>query len=490
MEALAVLFILIPLILALLIPVVSRFFLVGGWVLAFLGTAATAILSFLLLKNVWFGGDIQYWLAGWEPPWGIEYRLDVLNCFVLIIVSFMAFVTALYAKESVEREIPVHQQGLFYSMFMLHLTGLNGIIITGDLFNLYVFLEITALSGYALIAVGRSRRAKVASLHYLVLGTIGATFYLLGLGYLYLTTGTLNMADLFQRLTPIYQNPGVITGFALISLGLFIKLALFPLHTWQPGAYGEAPSAVSALLASTGTKVSAYVLIRVLYSVFTPDFYFRDLPFQSILLGMSLVTIIAGSVLALAQTDIKRMLAYSSMGQIGYILLGISIGSEKALTGSLVHIFNHALMKGALFFVAGSVFYRVGTTLISNYRGLGKRMPLTAFSFTLAACSMAGLPGTAGFISKWYLATSALDEGYWFVVPVLILSSLLTAIYFFKVINSIYFDGELIQKREEAPVALCLPTFAVSFLCLLFGVMAFVPLQIAGRAANQLLKVI
>lgn len=492
---LPILVIIIPLISAIIIPLAARLERSFAWIIAVAATFLSFLSALFLLNAVMETGRISYWLGGWEPPWGIEYAVDHLNGFVLVVVTFIAFVVAVYAKRSVAREIAPEKVPFFYAVYMLFVAGLTGVSITGDVFNLYVFIEITSLSTYTLIAMGRRRDALIASFNYLILGTIAGTFILIGVGYLYMVTGTLNMADLSKLLPGLYYSTAVRTAFAFFTVGLSLKIALFPLHIWMPMAYTEAPSAVSAIVAATATKVSAYVLIRIMFTVFSVEFNVEVLPVTTILLMLSSVAIIAGSVLAIAQTNIKRMLAYSSVGQIGYIVLGAALVNRLAMTGSLMHILNHALMKGTLFMVAGAVVYMTGTAEISGLRGMGRRMPFTMAAFTIGALSMIGVPLTVGFVSKWYLALGAIRAGMWYLVPVILVSSLLTAVYFWRIVEGIYFAPVEVHSerpaegRDEAPAMMVLPTLALAVLCIVFGILAFIPVSVADLAARMLLGV-
>ncbi|RJX21360.1 MAG: monovalent cation/H+ antiporter subunit D family protein [Desulforudis sp.] len=491
-----ILVIVVVLLAAPIVPLVGRKNWVFGWYVATGATLLSFLMSLSLLNTVLTDGRISYWLGNWEPPFGIEYVYDPLNAFVLVLVSFLAFMVAVYARKSLEAELQPDRLTPFYSMYMLFVAGLMGMVATGDLFNVYVFLEITSLAGYCLIAVGQKREALMASFTYLILGTIAATFVLLGIGYLYMATGTLNMADLAQRLPDLYQSKVVLTAFAFFTVGLSIKIALFPLHNWLPNAYTYAPSVTSTIMAATATKVGAYALIRVMFTVFQPDFEVTVVHVTQVLIFVSSVAILAGSIIAVAQTDIRKMLAYSSIGQIGYITLGIALMNEIAMTGSVVHILNHALMKGSLFLVVGAIVYKTGITHINDFIGLGKKMPVTMAAFTIAALSMIGVPLTVGFVSKWYLAIGSLDAGMWYLIPVILLSSLLTAVYFWRVIDNIYFkkpekenaDEQTPPGISEAPALMLVPTFALAALCVVFGIFASVPVSIAEKAAVMLLR--
>lgn len=456
------------------------------------------LMSLSLLNTVLQGSQVRYWLGGWEPPWGIEYVVDQFSGFVLVTVTLVSFVISIYAGKSVKKEVGEGRTVSFFALYSLLVGGLSGIIVTGDVFNLYVFLEISSLSAYALVGVGKKKRAIVAGYNYLILGTIGATLYLLGVGYLYIMTGTLNMADLSQKLPAIYESRVIIVAFALFIIGLSIKMALFPLHAWLPDAHGLAPSVVSPILSACFIEVAAYAMIRVMFTVFTPAFTFKVLPVREIFLLAAPVAMIAGSYLALAQTEIKRMLAYSSIGQMGYIVLGIGIANHTGMTGSMMHIFSHAIIKASLFLVAGSLIYKTDITEISRLKGMGKKMPLSMATFTIGALGMVGIPLTTGFVSEWKLALGALEAGKWFIIPVILLSALLNAVYFGRVIEIIWFkteDGHGHSEGthhgkdtiKEAPISLVLPPFILVSLSIIFGIGAFVPLSIAEKAASLLL---
>jgi len=490
---LPILVVVIPLFAALLITLLGTIDKRYGWCIATAATALSFTISVSMLVTVLETGRISYWLGNWEPPWGIEYAVDYLNGFVLVVISFMAFAVSIYSGRSVQKEIQEDKINSFYALYMLLVTGLLGVVVTGDLFNLYVFLEISALAGYTLVALGKKREALVASYHYLILGTIAATFVLLGIGHLYMVTGSLNIADLRERLPDLYENRAVLTAFTFITVGLSIKLGLFPLHTWLPNAHSYCPSVMSAILAAGVLKMAAYAMIRVMFTVFTPEFSVNTIPITTLLTYIASAAIIAGSVLTMAQTEIKRMLAYSSVVGMGYIVLGISLANQTGLTGSLLHLLSHALTKGCLFLVAGAIIYKTGITHIADLRGMGKRMPFSMAAFTLAALSMIGVPLTVGFVSKWYLVIGALQAGKWFVIPVILLSALMSTVYFGRIIENIYFGEQeetqkTVTRMDEAPASMLLPTLTLAILCIVFGIFAFIPISIAELGAKMLLE--
>ena len=396
---LPVLIVVLPLAASVIVPLLALVSVKAAFAVALLALAAAALASCTALSHVLAHGVLRYELGGWAPPWGIEYVVDPLSGGVAALITLVAVCVAVYAGPRADGGSAA-RGGMFHGLYLLLVAGLLGIVLTGDMFNLYVFLEISSLAAYALLASG-GIRGTVATFRYLIVGTIAATFYLLGTGYLYALTGTLNMADMAVRLTAVVDARAYGVAVVLIVIGLAIKAALFPLHGWLPDAYTYAPAPVTGFIAAVMAKVSAYALFRVLYFV-TPA---EGASAQALMLlgWVSVVAVLAGSILAMAQHDIRRMLAYSSVGQMGYIVLGFALGTPAALIGALLHLFGHAVMKGCLFLVVGGIRWRTGIYRISDYAGMGRRMPLTMAAFVVAALAMIGLPPTLGFFSKWYL---------------------------------------------------------------------------------------
>ena len=465
-----VLIVVIPLVMAVLVPLVAR--RSAQWIrslvlLALLGamTCAATALAQTLRTGPW-----HYQLGGWKPPWGIEYVLDPLSSGMALLISVVAILVAVYAGPHLSGWT-ASRSGIFSSLFLLLNTGLLGIVVTGDFFNLYVFLEISSLAAYALLASG-TIQATVATFRYLIIGTIAATFYLLGVGYLYALTGTLNMADVAARLPDVADSSPFIVAVIFIAVGLSIKAALFPMHGWLPDAYAYAPPSVIGFISAVMAKVSVYALFRALYFVLRP----AEIVGQTltVLSWAAAIAILAGSLLAVAQRDIRRMLAYSSVGQMGYIILGLALGTRAALIGALLHMLNHAIMKGCLFLAAGGVQWRTGSCKLDDFAGISRRMPFTMAAVVVAAISMIGLPPTAGFFSKWYLVTGAIEVHAWVFVAVLLSSSLLSAVYFFRIFEWAYLrDSEpvanLAIKRQDLPVQMLMPILLLATSVLLLG---------------------
>ena len=459
-----------------------------AWLLTLLVSWVCLLLAVWQLQIVLAGNIISYELGGWAPPWGIEYRIDIINAFIAMIVAAIAAITLPYALRSVEQEIVPRHIPLFYTAFLLCLTGLLGITLTGDIFNLFVFLEISSLSSYALISMGRQRQALTAAFQYLVMGTIGATFLLIGIGLTYAVTGTLNMSDITARLQDVEEFRTLHTAFAFIFIGIALKLAMFPLHLWLPNVYTYAPSVISVFLAATATKVAIYVLIRVIFTIYGIEFAFEEIHINWFLLPLSAIAVISASLIAIFQTNIKRMLAYSSVAQIGYILLGIGLASMTGLTAAILHLFNHALMKGALFMTLGAVFYKMNTVQLGDLNGIGRRMPLTMGAFVIGGLSLVGVPLTVGFISKWYLVVAALEQQWWWLVVILIVGSLLALIYIWRVVEVAYLKPAPAgcATRNEAPLTLLIPTWILIAGNIYFGIHTSLTVDVAESASAML----
>ncbi|MGF1640217.1 MAG: monovalent cation/H+ antiporter subunit D family protein [Rhodospirillales bacterium] len=460
-----------------------------AWALALVITWSTFAIALVLLVDVTGSGPISYAIGGWPPPWGIEYRVDALGAFVVVIVSAVGAAVMPFARASVAREVAADRVYLFYTMYLLCLAGLLGITVTGDAFNLFVFLEISSLSSYVLISLGRDRRAVTAAFRYLILGTIGATFYIIGVGMMYMVTGTLNIADLAERLPAMADSRTVQMALAFLTVGISLKLALFPLHLWLPNAYTFAPSAVTVFLAATATKVAVYVLMRIVYTVFGGTVIFAEMPIDEMLMGLGMLAMIGASLVAAFQDNVKRLLAYSSLSQIGYIVLGLSLANVSGLAGGIVHLFNHAMMKGTLFVAMGCVFYRVGSVHIDALAGVGRRMPFTMAGALVGGLSLIGAPLTVGFVSKWYLIRGALERGLWPVAMVVLVSGLLALIYFWRIVEAAYFRPAPASAAEihEAPLGMLISLGVLAAACIGFGFDATPTMTIALQAAASLL---
>ena len=466
-------------------PRVTRLFSLGV-------VAACFAIAVALLVQVRGGGVISYQLGGWPPPLGIEYRVSTVNAYLLVLVTAMALVVMSFDSRGGPPRVPESRRHLYYAVFLLSICGLLGIATTGDAFNIFVFLEISSLSSYILVSLGGHRRAVMSAFYYLVMGTIGGVFFMLGVGLLYQATGTLNLRDIAERLEPSLDDRGAVLALALLVVGISIKLAVFPLHHWLPNAYSFAPPKVSAFLAATATKVSFYLLAMILFVIFGEPFVFGELRLHVVLLPLSILAMFLASGAAIFQTDLRRLLAYSSVAQIGYMTLGLSTANATGLAGGLVHLFNHAVMKGGLFLVAACLLYRVGSVHLDALAGVGRRMPFTCAALVIGGLSLIGVPGTVGFVSKWYLVSGVLERGWTAAAVLILLSSLLAVVYVGRVVEALYFrqpaDDHVRPGLREAPFAMLAPTWILIAAAIVFGLTTDWTYGVAAEAAGLLLQ--
>ena len=461
-----------------------------AWPMAFIASVLSLVIATMMLIQVSDGSQISYHLGGWAPPMGIEYRVDAANAFVLFLIAATATVVLPFALKSVAHEIPRKNHTLFYACFMLCVTGLLGVVITGDAFNVFVFLEISSLSTYVLVSQGshRDKRALTAAYDYLIMGTIGATFFVIGIGLLYMTTGTLNMADMADRLVGQGGNRTVQAAFAFIVVGMGLKVAMYPLHLWLPAAYNYAPSAVTTFLAATATKAAIYVILRFMFTVFQPDFVFDTHILIWIIGPLALLAMFAASLIAVFQTNFKRMLAYSSIAQIGYMMLGVAMFSTTGLTATMVHLFNHGITKAVLFMGVGALVLRAGTTFYDRIAGMGRVMPLTGAAIVIGGLSLIGVPGTAGFISKWVLVQAAFEQDLWWLALLIVASSLLAVLYVWRVVEALYLQAPHPDAtHQEAPMLMVVPMWVAALACLYYGFDTNFILAAARTAAEGLM---
>jgi multicomponent Na+:H+ antiporter subunit D len=436
--------------------------------------------------------EVSYILGGWTLDSyprgvGIEFRADLLGALITLIVLGVGLLVAIYSKLPVKEELD-GKGPLFYSLFLLQVTGLAGICLTGDAFNLYVLIEVAALTGYGLIAMG-SNRAAAATFNYVILGTIGASLYLLGVGYVYIKTGTLNMVGIREVIEAkgLADSATMQVAFVLICLGIFIKMAFFPFHAWLPNAYCHAPTATSCLLAPLVTKVMIYVMIRMVLTVFGVDFSFESTLWSEVMPWLVVVAIVSAAIMALAQREIKRMLTYLIVAEVGYMVGGIWVYNYYGMIGSIFHVISDACMTLCLFLGAGLILRKCKTTHFDGLRGLFSKMPLTMTGFFVGGFSIIGLPPTCGFFSKWYLITGAMVSGRWEYMVALLFSTMVMVVLFFRLIERIYLavsesgenlghgHGDLGLTEEqtrfsEGPLTMLIPLLLASGVVLALGI--------------------
>ncbi len=419
-------------------------------------------------------GILSYALGRWPVPLGIEFRITALNSLFLVLISAIGVLAAIFAGPSVAAEVPREKHAMFYCLLTLVLVGFCGVAITGDAFNLFVFLEICSISTYVLVALGagRDRRALPAAFNYLIMGTIGASFYIIGIGFLYAATGTLNMAELAERLPAMADNKAVQAGFAFVLAGLGLKAAMWPLHQWLPNAYAYAPSVVTVFLSATATKVSIYALVRMIYSVFHPDMAFVGAALDYIIVPLAIAAILVCSAQAIFQPDVRRMLAYSSVAQVGYMMLGIGLATGAGISAGLFHLIAHALMKAALFMAVGGIALTYDGTAKKDFAGLGRTAPFTMSAFAIAGLSLIGMPLTLGFQTKLQLGFALFEKGWYFGLAALVIGSLLAIVYMGRLLVAIFFEAPANPRktRKEAPIAMLIPLWALALASVYFGI--------------------
>ncbi len=443
---------LIPFLSAISMPLVGLIRRNGCWPVALSALSAMSVVSLIAFHHVLDHGPIRYPFSGWAPPLGVEWLLDGLSGIVMVLLSLVALVAVVYAGPGVRKTLS-RKVVPFYTLVLLLISALTGMVLAADLFNLFVFLEVSSLSAYALVAVAGGR-AMLAAFRYLILGTIGASFYLLGVGYLYASTGTLNMADLSVRISQLLESRAVLSGIVFIMIGLGIKTALVPLHGWLPDAYAHAPEAVCPLIAALMTKVALYALVRITFWILGAHAILEQIPFLVYLGWIGAIATLVGAFLALSEQNLKRVFAYGGLSHVGLVVLGISLGTQTGLTGGIFYLINDTVMQAGLFFVAGTIIYRHGVKEVSDLVRVGGRMPWTLAALIVTALSMVGIPPTGGFFGKWYLVLGALEAGNYLAVGVIILGTLLTLATFVKILEKMLLEGRQAQRLSglEAPL--------------------------------------
>ena len=398
--------------------------------------AAMVLVSILNLHNVVSHGEVRYAFSGWTAPLGIEWVADGLASVILVLLSVLGLLGVVFTGPTSPKALGgriVH----YYTLILLFFSALTGIVFAADFFNIFVFLEVAAISSYALIGVAGGR-ALFAAFRYLILGTIGASIYLLGVSYLYAVTGTLNMADMADKLPFLLGSKALVGGLLFIFIGLGIKMALVPFHSWMPEAYAYAPDSVSPIMASLLTKIVLLAWVRIIYWVLNASIAIFDIPILQLVAVLGALAAVIGASLALAQRDIKMMFAYGGVSHIGIILIGIGQGNQTGFVGGIFYLLNDAVMQAALFFLAGVAFCHYGVRTIDDLGRVGKQAPWLTGSLIVVGLGMIGLPPTGGFFGKWNIILGALEADNYVSVAAVLLATLLTLAYFVKLFEGIF----------------------------------------------------
>ncbi len=428
------LLIIIPLGTAFFIPIVGKKMRWAASLLAVAASGAVVSAAFGIASILMKEKVLVYKFDNFLPPAGISLVADGLAAFMLVTINVVAFLIALFLIDYMKQYT---DRWKFYTLFMFMLAGMNGVLLAGDIFNMYVFLEIAAIAGYFLVGFGTGPEELEAAFKYAVMGTVASIFILLGIGILYSCTGTLNMADMARFLAQNDMARVVQFVSVLFLMGFGLKAALVPFHSWLPYAHSSAPAPISAMLSGISIKVlGIYALARVFFNIFgiTPAV-------SNILITLAVLSMVVGSILAFGQTDIKRLFAYSSISQIGYIALALGIGTPLALLGALFHLFNHSIFKSLLFLNSGSIEYTTGTRELGRIRGVMRDAPVTGYTNLIGALSICGVPPLGGFWSKLIIILACIQANRFGLAFVAAMVSMLTVAYYFRALTPALFGG-------------------------------------------------
>jgi len=457
-QTLIPMFVAVPLGMSLVIQLAARRRQVLGEVLAIL-----TMLMLTLMSCYSIGSSGIYNLGGWPTPVGIDMRLDQLATLLLLVVTVVGLAVSLYSVDYMRR---FTARNHFYSLFLLMVTGMNGVILAGDLFNLYVFLEVAAIASYSLVAFGCAHEELEASFKYIVLGSLSSVLILTGVALVYGVTGTLNLAHIAVRIAETGMDAPLLLAFGLFIVGFSFKSALVPFHAWLPDAHPSAPAPVSAMLSGVLIKaIGIYVLARLAFNVF--GITDNEL---SLLRWLGLLSMVVGGLLAVGQDDIKRLFAYSSISQVGFMVLGLGLGTPLGIVGALYHLVNHAMFKSLLFLNAGAVEYASGTRNLNRLGGLNRMLPVTGATSLVGSMSIAGVPPFSGFWSKLIIVLACIESGYYGFAVAAVLVSIITLAYQLKVQRMAFFDSlpEALKglRREPPMMALAMILLAVGCVAL------------------------
>lgn len=455
--------------------------------------AITWLLSLSVLIYVMKGNSFVYNFGNWSPVIGIQFAIDEFSALMMFVVLTISSLIILYSLKDIEQELS--SGGLvisYYTLVFLLLFSMTGMVLTNDMFNLYVFLEILSITSCAIISITRTKDNLMATLKYLVIGTAGSAAILLGISMLYMVTGYLNMTEANNIIAQVWQNypNNILLSVVFIMVGLGIKAAIFPLHTWLPDAHSSAPTPSSALLSGLVVKIYIFAMAKFLFRIIGIDII-KAIGVPNFMTYFAILGMIFGSVFAIGQKDIKRMLAYSSVAQLGYIFLGLGLATDLGFAASMFHVITHALMKTALFLSAGAIIHKTGKRNIEDLKGIGYEMPVTMGVFSIAALGMIGVPGINGFISKWYLSMAVLDANKPIYVVLILLSSLLNAIYYLPIIISAFLkeneERDNVMVLDRLPKLMSLTMVAIAAACIVMGIFPNIVMDIIKKAVPTFL---
>jgi proton-translocating NADH-quinone oxidoreductase chain N len=475
-----VLLIAVPLGLAFAVPL---FGLISKKIVRFIPVAG--LLFNLVVCIILFPGvleqPIHVLIGGFSPPFCINLVAGPVGILFSGLIALVGFLVSIYALDYI-KEGALEK---YHILYLLLLTGATGVVLTGDIFNLFVFFEILCLSSYSLVAYLGDKAGTESAIKYLIQGALGSSLILMGIGLLYGQFGTLNMADIASNINSV-SSTSIFLPMVLLVTGFGVEAAIFPLNAWLPDAHSSAPSSISAILSGIAIEVGLYAVVRVVFTIFGAS------DFLMFLLFLGVLTLLIGEMCAFSQDNIKRMLAYSSIGQIGLIVFALSIATSYGVTGGIFQLISHTLGKALMFLAAGYMIYRSGSMNISSIEGMGKKMPYTSLAFTIGAFSLVGMPPFIGFPSKFMIVRAALlkqEVLFTILIVLVLLATIIEGAYFFRVVQAIYFKGEKSnQNKERTPVIALIPLFVFAGLIVVIGIYPKLVTNVLDPIASELLN--
>lgn len=431
-------------------------------------------LTVITLPDVFFWGAIKMQMEEWVAPIGISIVADTLSVTLALITTVVAFLVLLFSYRYISRN-----NAKYYSLLSLMFAGVLGILYAGDIFNMFIFFEVLSISSYGLVAFYRNRVSLEAGIKYLIMGSVATSMLLLGIAMLYGATGTVNMADLALKL-PLIGGIIPAVALALIMSGIALKAGIFPFHAWIADAYEGAPSPVSAALSGIGIKAGVYAMLRVVFIVFNAPGIVLDM-----LLVFGVASMLIGALLALGQDNLKRMLAYSSISQMGYIFMAIGLGTALGTAAGMLHIVNHMIIKSLLFLSAGTVLWKAKSTNMKEIANTVRTTPLMTYSFLFGVLALAGIPLFNGFVSKWLIYVATFEKMP-FLTLIAIVTSAITLAYGLKAFYAVFLSNEKAGVKVTLPMSMKIPLIVLIALIIVLGVMPQIGIWLAEMMSGSL----
>lgn len=478
-----------------LIVILARNKKITRWITS-LTLLYTTMSSIITLKYILGSNPIKYSVGHFSTPWGIEIYVGNIEAIFTIIFSLIGMLISVYSFYSITDEIKEKKYNLYFGVILILIAALIGIVYSFDLFNAFVFIEISSIASITIILVKDKKENLKASLKYLVLSSLGSGLFLMSIAFIYSISGHLNMRLIHQTIATQGVEYSNLTAIAmgLLIVGIGVKAALFPLHVWLPDAHSSAPTPSSAMLSGLVLKAYALLIIKILIIVFGENLLLENRLLLNGLAILAVMGMIIGSVLAIMQKNIKKVIAYSTVAQMGYVFLGISLGTLPGLRVAIYHMINHSIIKSMIFLTVGSMAVKIGSKDIKEFRGIGKEMPYTLGLFTLGAMSMVGIPPLPGFISKFKFAMAIIDKGNYLLIVVILISSLLNGLYYFPIIiNGFFGEDNLVDKKAMSKIigySQLVPLCILALLAIAVGIGSTKIFSILTQGLNEYINLI